>query len=53
MSVLTPGPLGYSGAEIADLLGVTRTGAWQRFATKGTPVSATHDDRSGSEPPMA
>lgn len=44
---------GYSWAEIADLLGVTRASAWQRFATRVTPVSATHDVRSGPEPPMA
>lgn len=53
MSVLTPGPLDCSWAEIADLLAATRTGAWQRFATRATAVSATRDDRSGSEPPPA
>ena len=31
----------YSWAEIADLLGVTRASAWQRFATPG-PASPRH-----------
>ena len=52
MSMLAPGPLGYSWAEIADLLGVTRTSAWQRFVTRETQAAA-QGDRSGSEPPMA
>jgi len=43
----------YSWAEIADLLGVTRASAWQRFATPAQPVSASHDDQSGQEPPVA
>ena len=43
---------GYSWAEIADLLGVTRASAWQRFATRA-PASASHDDQPGTEPPMA
>ncbi len=43
---------GYSWAEIADLLGVTRASAWQRFAT-WAPAGASHDDRPGTEPPVA
>ncbi len=43
----------YSWAEIADLLGVTRASAWQRFAAQAQPARATDDDRSGPEPPMA
>ena len=41
-----------SWAEIADLLGVTRASAWQRFATRA-PACASHDDQPGTEPPVA
>jgi len=44
---------GYSWAEIADLLGVTRASAWQRFATPAQPARATHHDQSRREPPVA
>jgi len=40
----------YSWAEIADLLGVTRASAWQRFAG-GAPASASADHQSEQEPP--
>jgi len=43
---------GCSWAEIADLLGVTRASAWQRFATRA-PARASHDDQPGTEPPVA
>jgi len=44
---------GYSWAEIADLLGVTRASAWQRFANPAQPAGAAHDDQPGTEPPVA